>query len=77
MIKRTPFFCFQITVSFDETTTLEDVDDLFKVFALGKPVSIITPLSMLLVATQRIHSVFLSLMLLIGPVHCSINCTRG
>ncbi|XP_004291039.1 PREDICTED: glycine dehydrogenase (decarboxylating), mitochondrial [Fragaria vesca subsp. vesca] len=28
-----------ITVSFDETTTLEDVDQLFKVFALGKPVS--------------------------------------
>lgn len=31
---------FQITVSFDETTTLEDVDKLFKVFAGGKPVSI-------------------------------------
>jgi hypothetical protein len=31
--------CFQITVSFDETTTLEDVDKLFKVFAGGKPVS--------------------------------------
>ncbi|KAJ0031860.1 hypothetical protein Pint_12954 [Pistacia integerrima] len=28
-----------ITVSFDETTTLEDVDKLFKVFAGGKPVS--------------------------------------
>ncbi|KAF3660088.1 Glycine dehydrogenase (decarboxylating), mitochondrial [Capsicum annuum] len=28
-----------ITVSFDETTTLEDVDNLFNVFALGKPVS--------------------------------------
>ncbi|GMN35992.1 hypothetical protein TIFTF001_005680 [Ficus carica] len=28
-----------ITVSFDETTTLEDVDKLFKVFASGKPVS--------------------------------------
>ncbi|KAM7510844.1 hypothetical protein LguiB_009719 [Lonicera macranthoides] len=27
-----------ITVSFDETTTLEDVDELFKVFASGKPV---------------------------------------
>lgn len=27
-----------ITVSFDETTTIEDVDNLFKVFALGKPV---------------------------------------
>ncbi|ERN19778.1 hypothetical protein AMTRI_Chr05g60930 [Amborella trichopoda] len=27
-----------ITVSFDETTTLEDVDKLFKVFAFGKPV---------------------------------------
>ncbi|KAF2287004.1 hypothetical protein GH714_036905 [Hevea brasiliensis] len=27
-----------ITVSFDETTTLEDVDKLFKVFASGKPV---------------------------------------
>ncbi|KAM1177054.1 hypothetical protein ACFX13_016872 [Malus domestica] len=27
-----------ITVSFDETTTLEDVDKLFKAFALGKPV---------------------------------------
>lgn len=27
-----------ITVSFDETTTIEDVDTLFKVFALGKPV---------------------------------------
>ena len=30
---------FQITVSFDETTTLDDVDKLFKVFAGGKPVS--------------------------------------
>ncbi|CAJ2675229.1 unnamed protein product [Trifolium pratense] len=28
-----------ITVAFDETTTLEDVDKLFKVFAGGKPVS--------------------------------------
>ncbi|KAL3645979.1 hypothetical protein CASFOL_011159 [Castilleja foliolosa] len=28
-----------ITVSFDETTTLEDVDKLFKVFAGGKPVT--------------------------------------
>ncbi|GAA0164836.1 dehydrogenase [Lithospermum erythrorhizon] len=28
-----------ITVSFDETTTLEDVDKLFKVFTGGKPVS--------------------------------------
>ncbi|KAL8503896.1 hypothetical protein ACS0TY_022577 [Phlomoides rotata] len=28
-----------ITVSFDETTTLEDVDKLFKVFASGKPVT--------------------------------------
>ncbi|XP_012449828.1 glycine dehydrogenase (decarboxylating), mitochondrial [Gossypium raimondii] len=28
-----------ITVSFDETTTLEDVDKLFKVFSGGKPVS--------------------------------------
>lgn len=27
-----------ITVAFDETTTIEDVDNLFKVFALGKPV---------------------------------------
>ncbi|RDX73249.1 Glycine dehydrogenase (decarboxylating), mitochondrial, partial [Mucuna pruriens] len=30
---------FQITVAFDETTTLEDVDNLFKVFSDGKPVS--------------------------------------
>nr|CAN63089.1 hypothetical protein VITISV_032016 [Vitis vinifera] len=28
-----------ITVSFDETTTIEDVDKLFKVFACGKPVN--------------------------------------
>ncbi|GFZ17214.1 glycine decarboxylase P-protein 1 [Actinidia rufa] len=28
-----------ITVSFDETTTLEDVDKLFKVFSCGKPVT--------------------------------------
>ncbi|KAD6453848.1 hypothetical protein E3N88_08554 [Mikania micrantha] len=28
-----------ITVSFDETTTIEDVDMLFKVFSLGKPVT--------------------------------------
>lgn len=28
-----------ITVSFDETTTLEDVDKLFKVFAAGKPIT--------------------------------------
>jgi glycine dehydrogenase len=32
-------FSFQITVAFDETTTLEDVDKLFKVFAGGKSVS--------------------------------------
>lgn len=30
----------QITVAFDETTSLEDVDKLFKIFAVGKPVSI-------------------------------------
>lgn len=30
----------QITVSFDETTTLEDVDTLFKVFSGGKAVSV-------------------------------------
>lgn len=29
----------QITVSFDETTTLEDVDKLFAIFAGSKPVS--------------------------------------
>lgn len=34
----TVLFIFQITVSFDETTTLEDVDKLFEVFAGGKPV---------------------------------------
>ncbi|KAG6739458.1 hypothetical protein POTOM_057055 [Populus tomentosa] len=35
-----PFFdTVKITVSFDETTTLEDVDKLFKVFSGGKPVS--------------------------------------
>ncbi|KAH7835299.1 hypothetical protein Vadar_024880 [Vaccinium darrowii] len=28
-----------ITVAFDETTTLEDVDKLFKIFAVGKPVT--------------------------------------
>jgi len=33
---------FQITVSFDETTTLEDVDNLFKVFSNGKHVSFVT-----------------------------------
>lgn len=32
---------FQITASFDETTTLDDVDKLFKVFASGKPVSVV------------------------------------
>lgn len=32
-------FDVQITVSFDETTTLEDVDKLFKVFSGGKAVS--------------------------------------
>lgn len=31
-------FIFQLTASFDETTTLEDVDKLFKVFAGGKSV---------------------------------------
>jgi len=30
---------FQVTVSFDETTTLEDVDKLFKIFSGGKPVN--------------------------------------
>ena len=35
-------YAFQITVSFDETTTLEDVDKLLKVFAGGKPVSLIS-----------------------------------
>lgn len=34
------FLYFQITVSFDETTTIEDVDRLLKVFNRGKPVSI-------------------------------------
>ena len=34
------FVYFQVTVAFDETTTLDDVDKLFKVFAGGKPVSI-------------------------------------
>lgn len=33
-------FLVQVTVSFDETTTLKDVDKLFEVFACGKPVSI-------------------------------------
>lgn len=33
------FLYFQITVSFDETTTIEDVDRLLKVFNRGKPVS--------------------------------------
>ena len=32
-------FVSQITVAFDETATLEDVDKLFAVFASGKPVS--------------------------------------
>lgn len=32
------FFVSQVTASFDETTTLEDVDKLFKVFAGGKSV---------------------------------------
>nr|GEY18374.1 glycine dehydrogenase (decarboxylating) A, mitochondrial [Tanacetum cinerariifolium] len=31
-----------ITVSFDETMTIEDVDKLFKVFSLGKPVRFTT-----------------------------------
>nr|XP_043627676.1 glycine dehydrogenase (decarboxylating) A, mitochondrial-like [Erigeron canadensis] len=31
-----------ITVSFDETTTIEDVDTLFKVFSLGSPVTFTT-----------------------------------
>lgn len=35
---------FQITASFDETTTLEDVDKLFKVFASGKSVRHTIPL---------------------------------
>lgn len=35
------YFSFQITVAFDETTTLEDVDKLFKVFSSGKPVSVV------------------------------------
>jgi glycine dehydrogenase len=41
-------FVFQITVSFDETTTLEDVDKLFKVFSGGKPVSTILLLQLLI-----------------------------
>lgn len=36
------FGAFQITVAFDETTTLEDVDNLFKVFSNGKHVSFVT-----------------------------------
>lgn len=32
------FLEFQVTVAFDETATLEDVDKLLKVFACGKPV---------------------------------------
>lgn len=42
MMRLIGFACLQITVSFDETTTLEDVDKLLKVFAGGKPVSIVT-----------------------------------
>lgn len=34
------WIAFQITVAFDETTTLKDVDDLFSVFSGGKPVSV-------------------------------------
>lgn len=34
---------YQITVSFDETTTLEDVDKLFEVFSFGKPVRLNIP----------------------------------
>lgn len=37
-------WAFQITISFDETTTLEDVDQLFEVFACGKPVRASIPL---------------------------------
>ena len=35
------FLFFKITVAFDETTTLDDVDKLFEVFASGKPVSLL------------------------------------
>lgn len=44
------FNASQVTVSFDETTTLEDVDKLFKVFASGKPVSVEKFLEMMVFA---------------------------
>jgi hypothetical protein len=38
------WWILQVTLSFDETTTIGDVDTLFKVFAGGKNVSIISPI---------------------------------
>lgn len=38
------WWILQVTLSFDETTTIGDVDTLFKAFAGGKNVSIISPI---------------------------------
>jgi len=67
---------FQITVAFDETTTLEDVDKLFKVFAGGKPVSMITHYIHFKINICVITHDF-GVNLYTGPLHGCIYCTRS
>lgn len=70
-------FAFQITAAFDETTTLEDVDKLFKVFAGGKPVRF-NHLSILYLFFTIIMISLLRLIfhLSTGLIHSGISCTR-
>ena len=65
---------FQITVAFDETTTLEDVDNLFKVFAGGKPVSMIT--YYIFISQLSVMSLLMTLMLIYIQVSLSAASER-
>lgn len=74
-------WAFQITISFDETTTLEDVDQLFEVFACGKPVRASIPLTYdKMFETIPIIWLFnfkCFILQLSGDIQCCLSCTRG
>lgn len=74
-------WAFQITISFDETTTLADVDQLFEVFACGKPVRTSIPLTYdKMFETIPIIWLFnfkCFIFQLSGDIQCCISCTRG
>lgn len=60
-------------MAFDETTSIEDVDKLFKVFSSGKPVSIIILLSTI-IFPKRLPKLSLWSFKFSGELHCSIYC---